>query len=293
MKKILLFTFILLCSSVMSAQVIADYNLLIVDGYGSTDTQTELATLGHTSTIVNATLLVPSYDFTPYDAILFMYDSPKPPAMLSIINLNISCQLGIVILRGGNVIDTVGLGAASFYSSTDFTIQNNTHWITSVFPLGMLDLGFMYKSNVTTSSPNTTSLGSVEVANGSLVVHDTYKRVVSPYYGHPVGMPGTADASLLLDRIICWAADPCTTAGITKPFTKENSLTVYPNPSIGKFTVEAEGDLSVFNVLGKIIHTQHIEAAAKEVDLTALPSGIYYFQLISEGKILTKKLVKE
>lgn len=293
MKKILLSTFTLLSSAMMFGQVIADYNLLIVDGYGAPDAQTELTAMGHTATVIPATTLIAGYDYSAYDAILFMYDSPEPTSMSEIITLNQSCQLGIVLLRGTDVLTTTGMGTSVWYSSTAFTITNNTHFITNVFPLGLLDLGFTYKSNITASAPNTTVLGTVETANGSLVIHDTYKRVVSPYYGHSDGMPWTTDAATLLDRIVCWAADPCSTVGITSTQKKESNLLAYPNPSKGKFVVEASGDLTVMNVLGTTVHTQTLTEGAKEVDLTAMPTGIYFFQVVSNGTVLTKRLIKE
>ena len=204
--KILLLSLINISSF---SQTVGDYNLLIVNGSFGSNAQAELTSMGHSVFLENPSNIVLGYDYSPYDAIIFMYDSPSPSGISEIIALNESCQLGVIFFRGQDLIIPLEMGNSVFWSSTDFTIQNNSHWITSPFTTGIFDLGFTYKSNITSAMPNTTILGSVEAGNGSLVVHNDYKRVMSPYYGHTDGMPWSIDGGILMDRIIAWAVEPC------------------------------------------------------------------------------------
>jgi hypothetical protein len=69
-------------------------------------------------------------------------------------------------------------------------------------------LDFTYKIKLSNIPDGVTVLG-LTGADTALVVHDTYKRASSPYYGHTSGMPWNSDGERLMDRIICWAASDC------------------------------------------------------------------------------------
>ena len=212
MKIVAIIVFTLVFLPVSNSQTVGDYNLLIADGGFSPNALSELTAMGHTVYVENPTNLVPGYDYSPYDAIIFMFNAALPPGMNDILTLNQNCQLGIILMRGENVISQCDMGTSVTWSTTNFAIDDNSHYITQPFMTGLLDLGFDYKSNVTAVNPGNTVLGSVAGGNGSLVVHDTYKRVISPYYGHGTGMPWNPAAEVLMDRIIAWAVAPCCTA---------------------------------------------------------------------------------
>ena len=71
--------------------------------------------------------------------------------------------------------------------------------------------------------------------------------------------------------------------------TSLQSLTVYPNPTNGQFTVEGTGMLSVFNVVGQIVMTLQVNEKA----IVELPQGLYFVRLEGEkGMKLTKLIVR-
>jgi hypothetical protein len=82
-------------------------------------------------------------------------------------------------------------------------------------------------------------------------------------------------------------------------------LLVYPNPtSSGQLTLELRGyrqaaELTVFDAVGKLVHTQHLSAArtgtaaAAEVNLTALPAGVYTLRVTSAGGVDTRRVVRQ
>ncbi|MDB4678144.1 T9SS type A sorting domain-containing protein [bacterium] len=70
-------------------------------------------------------------------------------------------------------------------------------------------------------------------------------------------------------------------------------FSVYPNPSNGKYYVNAKGNVRVFDVSGKEVYRTSSFNAPTEVDLSALPSGIYTIQLTNKGGVFTGKVVRE
>jgi uncharacterized repeat protein (TIGR01451 family) len=71
------------------------------------------------------------------------------------------------------------------------------------------------------------------------------------------------------------------------------TFSVYPNPSNGKYYVNAKGNVRVFDVSGKEVCRTSSFNAPTEVDLSALPSGIYTIQFTNKGGVFTGKVVRE
>jgi uncharacterized repeat protein (TIGR03803 family) len=75
------------------------------------------------------------------------------------------------------------------------------------------------------------------------------------------------------------------------------SVSLYPNPNRGEFTLEIENtetasadakdnvQLQVFNTVGQIIHTEKIQNQTKEntVNLGIQPSGVYMYKVVSDN----------
>lgn len=276
-KKLLIFLLTLIGFTTANSQTIADYNLLIVAGSFSSDAETLFESMGHTATVVSAASLTTGYNYAPYDVILFMYDSALPPAMSEILTLNTNNQLGIIVMRGMPIVSFVDIGTSSNWSDADFIIGNNTHYITQAFATGILDLGFTYKSALSTVNPGNTILASAG-GFGSLVVNNTYRRVLCPYYGHPNGMPWNADAELLMDRIIAWAAfDPG--LGTNEP-TAAQKIEVYPNPSADFIQVSGltnTEDYKIYNVTGQQIGNGTMTGNEK-INIQNLNNGMYFLK---------------
>tara|TARA_R110002072_G_scaffold9144_20_gene44980 strand:- start:1569 stop:2273 length:705 start_codon:yes stop_codon:yes gene_type:complete len=80
----------------------------------------------------------------------------------------------------------------------------------------------------------------------------------------------------------------------------EKSLSVYPNPAIGKTTVSYTLDQSqnnvfeLYNLLGSKVFVQNIEGAKGEFELNVsqYSKGVYYYALKTDGVLVeTKKMV--
>lgn len=76
---------------------------------------------------------------------------------------------------------------------------------------------------------------------------------------------------------------------------EESDITIYPNPSSGKFSmsgfpINLKLNVQIFNSSGQLVLKQ---IQSSEIDLSAYPKGIY-FVLINDGeKVISKKLVVE
>jgi len=71
---------------------------------------------------------------------------------------------------------------------------------------------------------------------------------------------------------------------------------VYPNPSNGVFTVEAQNNatVTVFDVLGKQIASQKITVGTATLNLSSFTAGIYFAKITTENnQTQTVKLIKE
>lgn len=83
----------------------------------------------------------------------------------------------------------------------------------------------------------------------------------------------------------------------------EKAMVFYPNPTDGRVSVTLSGDVDaeivnnihVFNARGSIVKTVNLNSGSRqtELDLTALPAGVYLIHLhLSDGQNVTKKLIK-
>ena len=91
-----------------------------------------------------------------------------------------------------------------------------------------------------------------------------------------------------------------TNSGYIDPLNSDFSISPNPtqgkvngklNHNIGKFGLR---EIEVFNTLGKLlIAARNINSDEIELDLTRLPSGIYFLQVTTESSIFRKKVIKE
>ena len=72
---------------------------------------------------------------------------------------------------------------------------------------------------------------------------------------------------------------------------EENNISFYPNPTSSEiiFTTNIE-QIEVMDMTGKRLMIFNHE---KQINIEALPSGIYYLRLINDKKVTTKKVIKQ
>ena len=76
-------------------------------------------------------------------------------------------------------------------------------------------------------------------------------------------------------------------------------LLIYPNPTSGVFTIECENtnhdvcSFRIYDVFGKLLISNNLTNSNNTIDLSSQPNGIYFFQLIEDGKTTSfQKIVK-
>jgi len=106
--------------------------------------------------------------------------------------------------------------------------------------------------------------------------------------------------------IACW--QPCdvnNTASAGSFYYPTESISVFPNPSNGKFTIQANGSqpmansfIEIYNVLGERVYSNSYQPTANgyQLSLSNQPNGVYLYRVISQdgsligsGKVIIEK----
>ncbi len=76
-------------------------------------------------------------------------------------------------------------------------------------------------------------------------------------------------------------------------------FSVFPNPSEGNFQVVSQLEWSpnmymqVFTTDGKIVWQKNMQSQQEMIDLSHMPAGIYILKIVSNERLITKKLIKK
>ena len=68
--------------------------------------------------------------------------------------------------------------------------------------------------------------------------------------------------------------------------------TIYPNPSADVFTIRCEGmrHIEVYSVDGKLVKSQ--PTTGSQCQISGLESGVYVVKIMTDGGMVTKRMVK-
>ncbi len=89
---------------------------------------------------------------------------------------------------------------------------------------------------------------------------------------------------------------PIVVKNCTTGMTEDDQLatvSVYPNPTSGKFIITATGELTVFNMIGEAVYSQRLVSAASEIDLSGKPAGVYLLHVRTNNGTVVRKIIKE
>ncbi len=79
-------------------------------------------------------------------------------------------------------------------------------------------------------------------------------------------------------------------------FTKDNSVTLYPNPSKDIVNITANTAITsvqLYDVQGRLLQTKEVKGFNTQLDISAQPSGLYFAKIKTENGTKVEKLVKE
>ncbi|MCX6951530.1 MAG: VPDSG-CTERM sorting domain-containing protein [Verrucomicrobia bacterium] len=179
---------------------------------GGVDVIPRLTGLGYSVTVSNAATWGATFDYSPFDVVAFEYNSANPANIAHLVSAVTAGDVGVVFFRGYGTESTaqaLGLitgGSMNWQSPTTLNVTNNTHYITEDLTLGTHNLGYTYMTSVSTAAAGTTTLASGS-SGGALIVSNTLRAVITPFYGHSANYNSeTADGLEITQRTIEWAA---------------------------------------------------------------------------------------
>ena len=87
----------------------------------------------------------------------------------------------------------------------------------------------------------------------------------------------------------------CTTTSATE-FSDTNGISVYPNPSAGKFTVESGvvtiDKAEIFDLMGRRIISARANSYSVSLDISSHPAGVYILKIYAGGSFAQYKIIK-
>jgi len=88
----------------------------------------------------------------------------------------------------------------------------------------------------------------------------------------------------------------CHPAGTTTDFTpiKNEDLTLFPNPTTSSFSINNEGSakVEVYNLRSNLVLSTTVNGK-EAISVSKLSAGIYVVKIITDGSVVTKRLVVE
>jgi hypothetical protein len=143
---------------------------------------------------------------------------------------------------------------------------------------------------------------NVKIYDSSLVLKGTYALTDTVYDIKIDNARGTLytcgkDFVRVLSISVTGCKDStCNTlTGISNIVTESSSITLYPNPNNGKFTIHFDDisqsmndcQIGIYNVLGQMIYSQILQhlKGSNEIDLSTQPKGIYLYRAQNQAGI--------
>lgn len=144
-----------------------------------------------------------------------------------------------------------------------------------------------------TSTTHTTT--STSVPSGA-AAWDRTLTSSAPSFDYVIPMAGTYNYFCSLHPQMTGTITATSGTGISNN-AASFMLSAYPNPFKDKVTLtHTTADvISVFNMVGEVVMKQAVEATEVKtlLDLSALPAGVYFVNIVKEGMITgTKRIVK-
>jgi hypothetical protein len=191
-------------------------------------------------------------------------------------------SMGCVVIRTGNVSPEL-LETNPFDKATQVDV---TTGISASFDamIEAIDLG-----NVIIS-PEPTAYQVNLWANMVLIEHNGLDTGTTYTISIPAG--SITNGSAVLEDDIVWSFTTETTTGI---FKVEKQVSVYPNPSAGRFVLQSNqninGKFLINDLSGKIIRKGTISTDSNMLNLNGVSPGIYILTLHYDNEILMEKLI--
>jgi hypothetical protein len=181
-----------------------------------------------------------------------------------------------------NVTGTSAQGCNGATAISNVTV-NSLPTVTAVSNLSLICVGqsaTLTSSGATTYTWNTGGISSTEVVSPT---------VTTSYTVNGTNANGCSNMATITQSV-----STCTgISKVTEAF--ETTINVYPNPSSGIYTFDLinSSNITIVDLLGKVVYTAKLQEGKNSVNLTNLNNGLYILKAESNGVIKTVRLVKE
>ncbi|MDZ4664938.1 MAG: SBBP repeat-containing protein [Bacteroidota bacterium] len=178
-------------------------------------------------------------------------------------------------------IDTLGIAfITGFFISNSITFGGNALTNSGA---GYRELFVTaYNSNGNVAWAKTAGGGTFDEVGNTITVNNTGAIYVG-------GMFNSGSVSFDANTLFKGCGDDVFVAKLLGPVSDvteeylKDELLVYPNPSEGKFTIEAEGEIIFYNSLGEIVLTEKLDNK-NNFDLSTHANGVYMYRVINAKK---------
>lgn len=197
------------------------------------------------------------------------------------------------ILKGATALtDTLYLNAQGNADAV-FVIQINGALSTSTYAKVILMNGTQAK-NVYWKVDGAVSINDYSIFNGTIICNN---GAVELNTGASIkGRVFTTNGTLTTAAVTVVAENipgNCWTVGVAPVNATNNVATVYPNPFSNSLTIEVTNvsdintsELRIYNMVGEEIMMVPITKGSTSVSTTDLPSGMYFYKITSNNKVL-------
>ncbi len=198
-----------------------------------------------------------------------------------------------------------------------YTVHATNQYGTTVMQDTVIIIEIQPPSQPSTITGTTTPLqSSSQIYSVTNVAGTTYNWTFPSDWAQTAG--GTTNSvtltiGLIAGDVVCTPSNACG-AGTSQTlfvtpqpdaisvYANNNNISIFPNPTDGKVTITFKGlnnniTLKLLNIQGSLVYTTSFDAVsdnfAKTLDLSKYSNGMYYIQVICDGKTFIQKLVKQ
>lgn len=158
--------------------------------------------------------------------------------------------------------------------------------------------------SISTNGTTYTNLRTFDASNDDgLLVYKTDSINLATYAGTSVsikftvyrGASASSDFKLDIDNV--YVQD--TPLSLNELFDNDALIAIFPNPAVDKLTLQTNFEFSassvvtLYTLLGEEILNQQLSKSKTDLDLSHLVSGIYVLKIVSENRIIQKKIQLE
>ena len=185
-----------------------------------------------------------------------------------------------------------GITPAVSYSSVVFDSTNNVLHFAS-FGRGLWD----FEIGIQPTIPTISAIDSTLTSSAS---------IGNQWYFNGIIIPGAIDQNYIATAFGNYTVTVdnggCTATSIPYNYLAnqiseltENSISIYPNPTNGKFTIKIANtnktEIEINNIVGELIYKTNFVNQQSTIDLSNMSKGIYFVKVIDYSRIVTNKKI--